>query len=569
MVALLALAPAGRANAHAIVQSTEPRIDAVVERSPAAVVMHFNEPVEVAFGAIRVYDTTASRVDDGRVDHVSGDATSVRVGLERGLPEGTYTVTWRVISADSHVIQEAFVFHVGAPGAKPQGVARDVLTGEGKSALQGVLLGLSRALGYAGLIVLVGGFVFSRFSWRRSLGPGDWDGLHAVFRSRWNVVMLTAWIVALIATLAAILFQGAQAAGLGVTEVLRPAVFGEVMKTRFARLMLVRAAVLGLGGFAWALMRRRRSNTDARAISAPEIVALACIGVGLVATSFAGHAGSSSPVAVNVPVDALHLSAVGAWIGGLTMLIAVAFPAFSAAGEERSLVVAAPVVSRYSNMALVAVVVIVVTGLWQSWIEVQALRALGTTSYGVTLLTKLALFVPLVGLGAVNRRRAKPRIDRAVQEGTGDTGGLRLLRRLVAVEVALAVAIVAVTAFLVNLPPAKVAAGISGPFITDVAIGDESLNMIVDPNQVGENEIHLTVTDQSGAPVEVKQMRVLFTMPQESIGPLEGKGTKLAPGHFVVQGRQLSVPGRWTLEAVARVSRFDELRTRVSLIVNR
>ncbi|MEA2448043.1 MAG: copper transport protein, partial [Actinomycetota bacterium] len=94
------------------------------------------------------------------------------------------------------------------------------------------------------------------------------------------------------------------------------------------------------------------------------------------------------------------------------------------------------------------------------------------------------------------------------------------------------------------------------------------LNVIVQPNEIGENEVHLTATTSTGAPAPIKQMLVLFRMPAQEIGPIEGKGRKLAAGHFVVQGRQLSVPGTWQLEVVARTSRFEEERTTVSLIVN-
>ena len=128
--------------------------------------------------------------------------------------------------------------------------------------------------------------------------------------------------------------------------------------------------------------------------------------------------------------------------------------------------------------------------------------------------------------------------------------------------------VVGVTAFLVNLPPARVAAGVDGPFITAVAFGDDELNVLVDPNKVGENEVHLTVTTPQGAAVDLKEMRVLFTMPAESIGPIEAKGTELAKGHFVVQGHQLSVPGTWTFEVIATVGRFEDVRVRVPVEVN-
>ena len=104
--------------------------------------------------------------------------------------------------------------------------------------------------------------------------------------------------------------------------------------------------------------------------------------------------------------------------------------------------------------------------------------------------------------------------------------------------------------------------------MTDIALGESRLEVLVDPNSVGRNAIHLTAQDPSGAPARIKEMRVLFRMPAQDIGPLVAKGRRLATGHFIVEGHQLSVPGEWTLELVARTSRFDEERATVQIEVN-
>jgi copper transport protein len=260
--------------------------------------------------------------------------------------------------------------------------------------------------------------------------------------------------------------------------------------------------------------------------------------------------------------------AAGAWLGGLTFLLWAAYPSSRGLPEQQRIQVLGPVARNFSNLAVVAVAVVVVSGVFRSWIEVRALRALTGATYGWVLLAKLGAFLPVLALGAINNRWTLPRIDRAAKERDPGKAPLQALRRLVAAEVGIATIVIALTAFLVNLPPARLEAGVVGPFITDVRLGQNNLNLLVDPNQVGENEVHLTLTAPSGAPVPVRQMRVLFRMPSEGIGPLVGSGVRLAPGHFVVQGHQLSVPGEWTLEVVARSSRFEEERTRVAVPVN-
>jgi copper transport protein len=565
---------AAPASAHAIVQSTSPGIDRVVDESPSSVVMRFNEPVEVAFGAIRVYDTDAERVDTGEAEHLPGEPDAVRVGLEPDLAQGTYTVTWRVISADSHPIEEAFVFHVGRPGAKPQGIAGRILDESDAGRAAGLGLGVARWLNFAGLAVFVGAMVFLFTVWRRT-GPHA-RAVEERFATRWERIAVGAWIALVVGTIASLVFQGAVAGDLSIADALSASVLGDVAETRFGTVALYRLAILGLVGLLWVAKpwRRARPAESLGAAAATTdlpswfLVTAGAAGAALLVTpGLAGHAGTTEPEVLNVAVDAVHLLGVSAWIGGLVVLLAAAFPSVKVEGDDATATMA-PVVARFSDLAVIAVAAIVVTGTYAGWVQVRALRALTDAPYGVVLLIKIGVFVPLLVLGAINNRWTKPRIERAARH---DSGGapLSVLRRLIAGEVALAVVVLAVTSLLVNLAPARLEAGISGPFIADVRLGENNLNVLVDPNEVGRNQMHLTVSEPSGAPVKVREMRVLLRMPSEEIGPLVADGRRLAPGHYVVSGRQLSVPGEWVVEVVARVGRFEEERTRVTVTVNR
>lgn len=96
---------------------------------------------------------------------------------------------------------------------------------------------------------------------------------------------------------------------------------------------------------------------------------------------------------------------------------------------------------------------------------------------------------------------------------------------------------------------------------------NNNLAVLVDPNRVGLNEVHLTLTTPQGEPVPVRGMSVGFSLPAEDIGPLEARGRKLGSGHYVVQGRQLSIEGDWTITVRARLSRFAEKSARVRVDV--
>ena len=123
---LLACAPA--ASAHALLEGTSPQRGASLDRAPGQVVLRFSESVEVAFGAVRVYDARGGQVQRGDPFHPGGDPRAVAVRLRSGLADGGYTATYRVISADAHPVSGGFVFGVGKAAA-PAATVGDLLAG--------------------------------------------------------------------------------------------------------------------------------------------------------------------------------------------------------------------------------------------------------------------------------------------------------------------------------------------------------------------------------------------------------------------------------------------------------
>jgi copper transport protein len=258
-------------------------------------------------------------------------------------------------------------------------------------------------------------------------------------------------------------------------------------------------------------------------------------------------------------------------MGGLLLLVGVALPATRNLPDGARARILAPMVARFSDVAVVAVAVLLVSGGLRAWAEVRALDALTDANYGVVLLVKLAAVLPILALGAINNRWTKPQIVRLAAES--DPGGARrplwTLRRLVGAEVAMGAIVIGITALLVNLPPARVEAGADEPSMSTASIGHHELHVMVDPGQVGENRIHLSATDDHGDPAHFDEVRVLFRMPEEDIGPLVATAEAMGPGEYLVHGHQLSVPGEWTLEIVARTGEFDEERTTVDVVVDR
>lgn len=550
----LTLALAGRnADAHALLEKTVPADGSTVTTSPTEVVLTFTEPVELAFGAIRVHDRHLDRVDTGDAHHVGG-AESVAVGLEPDLPRGTYTVTWRVISADGHPIHEAFLFHVGAAGDDlPDATDRVNASGGG---IEGRLAGLARFTTFLSLLVLIGaiGFVVAAQPTRYLTVP-DPDG----FGRRWRRLVVASLIGLLLGTAAAYALHGSIAGGLTIREAVGVEALTEVATTRFGRVALARLGLTAVLGLAlWS--RRRRLPGGAGRVET--WLALAVV-VALAATpGLSGHAGTTSPVALNLTASVIHVGAAGMWLGGLVVMVAAVLPQ-----ARREPAAAGRVVARFSDIALVAVAAVVTTGFVRSWFEVRTLDALDET-YGKVLLAKAVAFLPILAAGFVNNRYLKPRLT----TGAPATREWSVLRVTITAEVALAAVVIALTAVLVNLAPARVSAAAgdirSEPITADSHLGPYHVEVVVEPGGVGSNDIHLTVSNSIGAPAPVESVTVLFRMPDQDIGPLVAEAERLAPGRFTVRGHQLSVEGLWTLEVVARTGRFDEERAEVSIFVN-
>ena len=173
----------------------------------------------------------------------------------------------------------------------------------------------------------------------------------------------------------------------------------------------------------------------------------------LAAISWGGHASAGGDATANIVIDLLHSGATAAWIGGLLGLAVLVTPAVARLGEGDRVRLAASVVVRFSALAMVAVAVLVVTGVYRALAEVSV-GDLIDTGYGRALLAKIGLFAVMLVGGAYNRMIVHPRLERAALglEAT-DRGAVAALRVSVRAELAMAAALLIAVALLVSLPP--------------------------------------------------------------------------------------------------------------------
>jgi copper transport protein len=260
--------------------------------------------------------------------------------------------------------------------------------------------------------------------------------------------------------------------------------------------------------------------------------------------------------------------AMSAWVGGLLVLVLV-LPAATRQLEppDRSRLLAS-VLMRFSPLALGSVVVLVASGLIQSYVHVRSLHNLVDTGFGRAVLIKMGLMVGLIALGAYNQRGLLPRLKQLARGGRSPYKAGLALRRSLRAEIALLAVVLGVTAALVSYaPPVATGGGGSGPFAATKELGPVQMQMTVDPARVGGNEMHLfLISARDGSQFTgTKQLTVLLRLPAKGIGPIKPKPQKAGPGHYVLPAVDFLPAGDWEVDVIDRVSEFDQYETKVNV----
>ncbi len=634
LAALLAalFTAASPASAHAALTASDPADGAVVATAPAQVTLSFSEQVALGDDSIRVLDPQGKRVDTGELrDMCSGNTIRYGTALHSGLPNGTYTVAWQAVSADSHPISGAFTFSIGAPSATDVALP----AGQAGGGPVGIAYGIARYAAYAGFTVLVGGAAFILLCWRRGAAERPLQKL-----------VVRAWVTLTAATLAMLVLRAPYTGSGTFADVFDLEGLKAVLETKtgaslISRLLLLGAAALFIAVLFGVYARRQGAaaaedgvvesakkdaeeagDTEARDTEARDTNDLtfglgiggAVVSAGIAATwALSEHASTGIQPGIAMPADILHLLAVATWLGGLAALLVALH---KVPGIERT------AVRRFSQVAFVSVLVLAVTGVYQSWRQLGSWSALTGTSYGQLLLLKVGLVSVLVGIAYLSRtwtarladapadgvdvsretaaaaaavsretepvavpadpRRAvqlarqraalESAREKRVRDADPDRAGLR---RSVLAEAGVTVALLAVTTVLTSTEPGRTveretsrgstatavpdrAVKITLPFDTGGPNGKGNVRLELDPGRVGANTLHLWADSEEGTPLDLPEVKVSFTLPAKDIGPLPLLPDRAGPGHWTASGVQLPLAGEWRIDVTVRTSDIDQ-----------
>ncbi|MEV7319807.1 copper resistance protein CopC [Streptomyces sp. NPDC093970] len=613
LLTALLLASAAPASAHAALRGSDPADGAVLKSAPGAVTLTFTESVGLLDDSFRVYDPTNHRVTTGDPEHGPAGADTARITFPEKLGTGTFTVAWRVVSADSHPVSGALTFSVGKPSATTAAVP----AGPDENPVTGSLYDIGRYGAYLAVALLIGTVAFLALC-----RPPDPAPLHKPVR--------TAWWALLAATLLLFVLRSPYEEGSSPATAFDLSALARTATGRPGLVLLARVALLAVVAGLYVLALRGRPER-LRPSSRTFQVTSAVLAVALALTWAASeHASAGIQVPLAMTSSVLHLLAMSLWLGGLTALLTILRRA--TAGP-----LPAAVVTRFSRVAFASVTVLVVTGVYQSWRGLGSWQALTGTTYGRLLLVKLVAVTLLLAaasqsrrwtampangpaeaaadirdrvpqtVGAPAREAAPPReaapgpgaapghdapVSAAETVSSAELVSVaepvsaaeplpaahhRALRRSVLAEVAIGVAVLVVTTILTGTLPGRAAAeaaesgtgaatagGIPAaavamvPFDVGTPNGHGKVQITLDPGRVGPNSVQAVVFGPDDGISAVPELRLSFTLAAQKIGPLPA-GLTDRGGYWATDSVSLPIAGEWTMNLTVRVSDLDQV----------
>jgi copper transport protein len=518
------------ASAHAALLGSTPAPGSVVGSSPAEIVITFSEAVTPVAGRVTVLAPDGKRISGTPM--VLGSELRIPV-RKADRPLGTYLVSYRVISADTHPVGGGLTFSVGAPSATPAAVTRD--TAHPSVA---VAVPVTRGLGYAGLTLSIGPALFLALLWPRRRSRA------AATRLVFAGLGLTAF-----ATLAALWLQAPNASGAQAWNV-SPTELGQVLAGSYGVTLLARLALLGIvAGLLPPILR----GTAGR----PRVVTVLALAVaGLTTWPLTGHAVASPLAGAIVAADVVHLASMAVWLGGLATL-----SIFLLRGTPpRVLGVILPAWSRW---AAISVVWLVGAGAVQAVVQVGSIGALWRTEYGKLVLAKIAVLAVTLGAAWFARRM--------VQRSQVPAAGPARLRRTVGIEVVATMVILSLSAVLVQVNPGR-SAPVDRAAVTDEGVSQTlscqlyTLQFNIYPVELGENNtIHAFVYTPAGAPLPAEQWTVSSRLLGRDLEPVTQPMLPLIPRNHAAGAITFPFPGTYQLKFTVRVSDIDEATVTTSI----
>lgn len=568
------------ASAHSYLVRAEPSAGQLLVEAPRVIQLWFSEEPEPRFSQVQLFTTGGSVVQTVPMSVAPEDPRLAVIRLAP-LPDGIYTVSWRAVSVvDGHTTAGNFPIGVGI-GPETANLA-SATASDAPSPVATMPQTAIRSLAYLSTSLVAGAIAFGSLvlgpAWdRRQAWLGDASAIPASEISaafgRLRRIAVAGLAGGTFAALAGAVMQAASSAGTGVWETvarvsdLTSPIPTLLLETRYGQVWGAR--ILGLGLIAVAIASLRHADPFTARGRQRWAVATTFATLWPVTISLNSHS-ASLPAGITVPVvpliaDWVHLIAAGTWVGGLVAL-ATTVISTRTADRTSSIAFIGAMVGRFSPLALACVLVLALTGAYQSLILVASTVALTGTDHGWGLLLKLGLVAILIGLGAINLIWVRPRLVRRSTDTVSHSATARrqvaVLANVVGIEIVLTMSVLVIVGAMTQLQPARDAwAAKTRGIFREVAAEDLSVRLRVNPGETGYNTFSLGMTTRAGKPVtEARKVALILRMRDHEMGDTELVLTPRPDGTFSAGSGVASMVGTFDIEAVIRQDGRDDIR---------
>jgi copper transport protein len=526
-------------SGHAAFERSDPPPNAVLAGSPSEILIWFTEPLEYAYSSAELYDQSGEVIEG--IESEPGDSpNSLRVVVPETLTNGTYSVAWRNLSAlDGHTMEGYFTFTIGSQ-ADVITVAGPVVEDGGGPPLW--LRAASRWLVLLGLAVVIAAWPL----WLLIVRPavGESSGLSELLAKRVRTLAFIALAFTLVANLIALMVQGATLTGGSLAE----RVWNTLTDTRYGELWIFRIALLAAMGLALTLVSWQRPLNQ-RARTALVLGVTLVLPLPLSLNSHAAAVGEGRTAAI--AFDYVHALAASIWFGGLIVLLGVLLRSLGGESETGRRGVLAMVLPRFSGMALVCWGMLVITGVYASWLHVGSLEALRETPYGRSLSLKIALLAVVLVIAAFNLLFITRRLLSS-RPSNGDGRWMRRLSYAVSAEVVLTIIVLFAVGRMTSQQPARDA------LVTEVAgitiavdLEGQPATLSLAPGAAGPNHYQLTV--EGDLLPEETQALLRLDHATQSLGMREITLDRSSGNIFEGHGSEFGISGDWDVEVIVRL----------------
>lgn len=521
-----------QAFAHSQLVSSNPVNGQELQTSPKEIKIKFSEDVISNNQSIRLFNGNGDQIQlKSKVKNSDGTISAD----SPTLADGTYVVAWSIISADTHPQKGAFIFSINDQ------VKSDVLSNKSFdnlfrntniSPLQKNVSNLNRFVLFVSLTLLIGSILLQIVL---NLSIND------KFFKRY-IFALSA--VCIVTTLLSMIFYVANVRNLGFFDSISLKAIGEELSEKYLVISLIRIVTVAITMLVW--------NTNLKIRNWIVVTSALFLAISL---SYTGHASAGTFLIIAFIFDLIHVLAASTWFSGLVMMPKVS--------KQYGI----DTIKKFSSTAMVCVISVAITGSFAFWRQVGTLDAATHTWFGKLLLTKITLFVLLIGVAYYTNRILRANLKE------NNLNRSKFLKYIY-VEAILVLVILSLTSLLTNTIPAKTE--YTKPIAKEIATNKLTFNVTVDPAKSGPVDIHVFVVDNNGFPYQFKPGEVSLTKQALELTlsnekrhisdiPIEMRYQGL--NHFVSLNANIPFSGVWDMRIRLQTGKFDTTLATTTIVI--